>query len=158
MTTYWQDEAKKNKGDMFLGILAAQEASENVPNYTNRHKIPEAYLELCDWFVEATGLEPDGKVFTDWLDTFSYWVSKGLTKDDLQIALNDRRNKGEFVFRPGTLTLTAVAAKAQRRPVQAKPVTAAKIAEKEIRAVPMPDSVRKEHEKRMAKKREQEQS
>lgn len=79
--------------------------------YANRDKVPESYRDYADTFNELTGLEPTGRVISDWLATFSVWRSEGIQPAHVRKAFAESR--GAFnVTRPGSLTSTAAAAKA----------------------------------------------
>ena len=124
--------------DLMDGILDAMQAQEEAKvegkAYPRRDEIPDAYLEYADWFVKATGLEPDKKCLGDWLAEFSYWTSKGLTIDSLQKALTER----DLVYRPGTLTSTAIAIQAKKRATFYEPeiYRAAEVEEKQYTRMP----------------------
>jgi len=85
--------------------------------YPNRSRVPEQYVAYADWYVEATGQELTGRVFKDWIATFSEWQAEGLSLDDLRAAYAHatRPDGGFTVVRPASLTATAAAKKGQRR-------------------------------------------
>ena len=80
--SYWQDRAIENKGDMFLAILAAQEMSQNIPDYPFRDKFPEQVLKLADWFVETTKLKPNGHNYKKWIKAIIFANDAGYTMED----------------------------------------------------------------------------
>ena len=80
--TYWQEQAKENKGDMFLGILAAQERFSDVPDWPYRDKFHDRILALADWFVDTTKLKPNGHNYKKWIKALVYGMDAGYTIED----------------------------------------------------------------------------
>jgi hypothetical protein len=82
--------------------------------YSNRDKIPEALLELCDAYCTLTGQEPRKKVITDWLDSLSQMHAAGVTGSDLTEA-RKAMSGIPVIPRPGSLLDMAIAVRAKRR-------------------------------------------
>jgi len=91
-----------------------------MKNYTNREKMPEAYLTYCDAYVELCGKDAEGnwnqvptkRVFMDWMQTFEEWKQEHLKPEHIKAAfLKANSDQGFPVGRPGSLTVTAIAMK-----------------------------------------------
>jgi hypothetical protein len=139
------EEDKEQANAKMDAILEA--ARQAQKKYAMRADIPEPYLEYCDLFVSLTGLKPTKKNASDWLATFSEWTSEGLTIKDIQAAwnkANPENGKGFTVTRPGSLTGTAVALKAQAKNKPAAPKRNLVRAE-DHKPLPVPDFVLKKN-------------
>ena len=128
--------------------------SQKKFKYSNRDKIPEAYLEYADTYNQLTGQEPTKRVIQDWLMAFSEWQGEGLITSDIKEAYQyaNRPEGGFIVARPGSLTNTAVAFRSKRlskkRVLEEKDNKTAEIIREfdEYRktAVPQPDYLRQQ--------------
>jgi len=145
-----QRDAKKDIDPM----MAFMQLSEDLPEekrYPYRDEIPEALLQYSDWYTQKTGQEPDKKVLPDWIDTFWYWHSKAIDTQSLDAAFT----KFDVVWRPGTLTNTAIALKAQKRATTYKPemFRASEQQEKKYTRG-IPEHIKQAHEEKMKALRE----
>ena len=129
-------------------LVAFGQLSEDLPpekRYINRDKIPEHLVHYSDWYYQKTGQEPTNDVLTDWIAEFDRWNGKAIETAHLDKAAA----QFEIVWRPGTLTNTAIALKAQsRQQVHSVPIFRAE-EQTEKKFVPMPDNVREQHRQRM---------
>jgi hypothetical protein len=103
--------------------------AERMKNYTNRDKMPEAYLVYCDAYVQLCGKDQDGewnqvptkRVLMDWMQTFEEWKQEHLKPEHIQAAfIKANSDQGFPVGRPGALTTTAIALKTKMN-VNVKP-------------------------------------
>lgn len=126
-------------------LVTLQLQGSKLQTYANRSKFPEVYLPYCDVFVTLTGLKPGKKDVNDWLASFSDWQGDGLTPADIVNAYQyaTRPDGGFLVARPGSLTKTAIALKAQNSQRPANSVRVVR-AEDNQRPKELPDFV-KEH-------------
>ena len=116
-----EQEAKRAAaGGIFEAHLEGMRIQQEMENagkaYDGRDMIPEQYLGYCDWFVQKTGIEPDGKVKGAWIKEFLYWSNKRLTIKNLDDAWVHAGKKGwqGDIIRPQALGTTAVALKAKK--------------------------------------------
>ncbi len=126
-------------------LVLLQVQGGKLQTYANRNKFAEVYLPYCDVFVTLTGLKPAKKDLMDWMASFSDWKEAGLTPADIANAYQyaTRPEGGFLVTRPGSLTKTATALKAQNSRQSANPVRIVR-AEDDQRPRELPDFV-KEH-------------
>jgi len=83
--------------------------------YQYREKFPPNLVPLVDCYVEVTGQTPSKRVLFDWIGSFGEMYDEGITPEHLRAAYKHatRPDGGFLVSRPGSLTNTASAIKAQ---------------------------------------------
>ena len=126
--TYWQDKASANKGDTFLGMLAAQEHYQDITDYPFRDKFPEPILHLADWFVETTKIKPNGHNYKGWIKAFNFCIDAEYSLEDLENAWL-HSGEGESFTVTSPFSLLGVAgerkARAERRETKYDPTRSA---------------------------------
>jgi hypothetical protein len=99
-------------------ILATNEQSKA---WKGREQFRADLLEYADWYHKVTGQQVRTKAAaSDWWKALTEWQAEGLTIDDLQAALDNRR-KYRTVASPNELTKDAAAIHALPKPEPIQP-------------------------------------
>ena len=139
--------AEREKYDPLIEFGKLSEDLSEEKRYPHRDEIPEALHQFSDWYTQKTGQQPDKKVLSDWIDTFWYWHSKALDISSLEQAFDNF----DVVWRPGTLTNTAVALKAKARATYHEPEIFRASEQPDKKYTPMPADVRRRIELALGK-------